>query len=409
MTLFREEVLAHKHESLHGAINLALPMSWRVISFALMAIILVAGMFLGSASYSRSETATGSVVPTNGILKVLPQRAGRVEAVNVREGQFVRRGTTLARIRVEETDRSGAGTQTGILSAIDVQQRGLAEQRGLTRSAAIAEQSEFKAQLKGLRQEIQNIDTQISVQDRLVEMAQNDLARVSEIAKRGFVSERDLATREETLLSRRQQLAALQQNLTAKTSSLNQAARAQAQAAAVASGTSAALAASEAQVERERLSTRGDQGYSLVAPADGQVAALDIHVGDAVGMQQLVMMIVPRGGELIARLLVPGKAAAFIKAGQSVRLALDAYPYDRFGTVHGVITSLSSAPVPRDDEKGGSAPFYVASAAIPDPAVRAYGRKERLLPGMTFSARIITEKRSLLEWIFDPLFAAARP
>jgi membrane fusion protein len=37
--------------------------------------------------------------------------------------------------------------------------------------------------------------------------------------------------------------------------------------------------------------------------------------------------------------------------------------------------------------------------------VAAFGRNEALIPGMTLSARIVTEKQSLLEWLFEPLYA----
>jgi membrane fusion protein len=41
-------------------------------------------------------------------------------------------------------------------------------------------------------------------------------------------------------------------------------------------------------------------------------------------------------------------------------------------------------------------------------AVTAFGRSEPLVSGMTLSARIVTEKQSLLEWLFEPLYAVRR-
>ena len=407
MSLFREEVLARKTESLHGTINLAVPMSWQMISACLTVVLLVAAAFLFSASYSRSETASGSVLPNGGILQVIPPRSGQVQDLRVREGQLVRRGSTLATVRAEQTDRLGAGTQTSIISAIDLQQRGIDEQQALMTAAGSSEQAEYDVQVSGLRQEVQSIETQIAVQQRLVDMARATFLQASKIAERGFISQRDLAVREETLLSRQQQLFVLQQTRSAKVSSIEQTRRAQRQAAATRSGNAAALAASRAQVERERATARGEQEFSLLAPANGRVAAVNIHVGDSVNAQDPVMMLVPAGSVLVARLLVSAKAAGFVRSGQSVLLSMDAFPQDRFGAVKAVISSVSSAPILQRGKDGGSEPFYVASARMTDPFVRAYGREERLRPGMTFTARIITERRSLIEWLFDPLFAAA--
>jgi membrane fusion protein len=46
--------------------------------------------------------------------------------------------------------------------------------------------------------------------------------------------------------------------------------------------------------------------------------------------------------------------------------------------------------------------------ALDRAAVSAFGRDEPLVSGMTLSARIVTEKQSLLEWLFEPLFAVQR-
>ena len=46
-------------------------------------------------------------------------------------------------------------------------------------------------------------------------------------------------------------------------------------------------------------------------------------------------------------------------------------------------------------------------AEIPNAWVDAYGSRRRLLPGMSLSARIETEKQTLLRWLLDPLFAVS--
>ena len=408
MSLFRDEVLAQKMTRLQGTVNLAIPMSWKLIGLALTIIVAVSAIFLSFAKYSRTETAFGFILPVGGILQIVPARPGQVENVFVREGQLVRKGHRLAWVRIEESDQSGVGKQTAILSAIDQQRQGLRDQQALMRNAALAQQQGYAAQVMGLREEIANIDIQVVVEKRLITMAQADLAQATQIATRGFISGRDLASREETLLSRQQRLAGLQQTKAAKASSIEQAERASREASANASGANAAIDTSRAQIERDRAVVRDDQGYSLVAPADGRVAALNINTGDAVNTRDSTMAIVPSSERLIARLYIPNKAAGFVRNGQSVRLALDAYPFERYGTVKSVINIVSSAPLMNKDKEGNSTPVYIATAAIKSPFVTAYGRQQALIPGMTFTARIVIEERSLIQWLFDPLFAAAQ-
>lgn len=407
MSLFREEALARKSVSLHGAINLAVPISWHWISACLVSVLAVIAIFLFSASYSRSEIASGSIVPDQGILQIVPSRVGQVLQVHVQDGQFVRRGAVLATIRVEGADRFGAGSQASVISSIDRQERGIAEQQALAALAGSAQQAEYEAGIDGLRREMESLDNQISVQQKLVDMAQASFAQASKIAERGFISQRDLAIREETLLTRQQQILGLRQARAAKLSSIEQLKGANRLAAVTAAGNAAALTVSRAQAERERATAKREQEYSLIAPKDGQVAALNIHVGDAVNAQESAIAIVPSQSELVARLLVPGKAVGFVKVGQRTRLGLDAFPQERFGPVNCIIKSVSSAPIIQPGQKGGSEPFYVSIATIEGPEIMAYGRRERLRPGMTFTARIITERRSLVEWLFDPLLAVA--
>lgn len=406
MSLFRDEVLALRRENLHGTINLSVPVGWHVIAASLAAIVVVAALFLLTASYSRTEVATGSVLPATGILQIVPPRQGRVEAVLVEEGQVVRRGELLARISSEQTDGSGEAMQSRVLSAIERQQRGILEQQALTRAGAESEQGLYETQIAGLRQEADDLRSQIALQVKLVDMARAELAQAQDAADRGFISRRDFARREETLLTRQQQLLAFRQAAAAKASSTEQAIRSRQQAAARASDAGVALAASGAQLDREHALATGEKGYSLVAPADGRVAGLSINAGDSLKAQDAAMMIVPTEGRLIARLLIPGKAAGFVRSGQTVRLALDSYPYERFGTVEGRIAVLATAPVLRTESDGGTTPFYPATVSIADPSVRAYGRRHALLPGMTLTARILLERRSLLQWLFDPLLAA---
>src|SRR5438067_6859101 len=102
---------------------------------------------------------------------------------------------------------------------------------------------------------------------------------------------------------------------------------------------------------------------------------------------------------MVAKLYVPGKAAGFVRIGQEVRLGFEAFPPERFGTLGGRIVAMSSAPVAQPTSGGTVTPVYVATALLDRAYLTAYGRKAILLPGMAFTARIVTERRSLLRWL----------
>jgi membrane fusion protein len=91
---------------------------------------------------------------------------------------------------------------------------------------------------------------------------------------------------------------------------------------------------------------------------------------------------------------------------------LQAFPYQRFGTVKGRISTISrtvlgpteiNIPGLRIDE-----PVFRVRVALPREEVQAYGEAIPLQPGMLLSADIVFDRRSLVRWLFDPLFAVAR-
>ena len=111
---------------------------------------------------------------------------------------------------------------------------------------------------------------------------------------------------------------------------------------------------------------------------------------------------------LRAELAVPSAAIGFVKPGQRVRLSVDAFPYQRFGTVEGKVLTVATSSIGAAGPNGTTIPVYPVMVALDRAAVSAFGRDEPLVSGMTLSARIVTEKQSLLEWLFEPLFAVQR-
>jgi membrane fusion protein len=275
-------------------------------------------------------------------------------------------------------------------------------------SAARAQQGQLTAQRNGLAAEITQLQSQIGLQQELVASAQRDLDRARTIAERGFISGRDIQVREETLLSRRQGLSQLSQSLVSRQSAAAEAERSAAQLSAQASAQSASLSATRAQVAGQAASTAGSRSYVLRAPLAGRVTALTARVGQPASSQVPLMTIVPAGSTLRAELVIPSSAIGFVKPGQEVRLAVDAFPYQRFGTVRGHVMTVATSAVGAQGPNGATISVYPVTVTLDRAVVRAFGRSEPLVSGMTLSARIITEKQSLLEWLFEPLFAVIR-
>lgn len=406
--LFRQEVAQARAERLAGDVAIATPVSWQIISYLLFGSLLAGVIFISTAEYARVESASGAVVPDAGLAMIVPTRAGVVSAIRVQEGAYVTAGAELAAIRAEEDSASGVSAAARLEEAISRQDASLVAQTAASQAAANAQVSQLTAQRAGLKAELGQIQAQIILQQGLVASATRDVERARTLSGQGYMSPRELQNREEGLLTRQQVLAQLEQTQATRKSSLDEAERAAAQVAAQARAQMAGLAASRAEVAQMAANADGSRAYVLRAPVSGRVTAITGRVGAPVGPQTSLMTIVPEGSRLRAELLVPSSAIGFTKAGQDVRLAIDAFPYQRFGTLPGRVLTVAESPVSKQDPAGAVISVYPVRVTLRDEYINAFGRREALVPGMTLTARIVTEKQSLLEWLFEPLFAVKR-
>lgn len=406
-SLYRSQAVQFQADRLYGEVSLAVPLSWQLIGYVMLAGLAAAVAFLFLASYSRAETVPGVIALDTGVATVAPSRSGVVASIQVREGQPVEKGARLMRIRAAEDMAGGATASERIRQALAEQDRRLAGQGASYEAAATAERARALTQIAGLSEEIGFLERQIADQRLLLATAGNDLAEVQRVAKSGYISRRDVEAREATVILRRQQLAQLEQARAAKASELSETRRMIAQSSASAQAQVATAQTARAALAQQVTQAELAEGYVLTAPVAGIVTGLTGRIGQRVRPEQPVMMIVPAEAKPNAELRVQTSAAGFLAPGQEVRLAVDAFPYQRFGTIQGRIESISSAALPSGDEKGAGA-SYLVTVRLARPWVDAFGRPQPLLPGMTVSARIITAKRSLFEWLFEPVLAVGR-
>lgn len=405
--LFRHEVLEHRSDRLHGDISLAMPMRWHVIGYTLLAALAAAGLFLALGSYARVETVSGSIVLDRGVVPIVSHRHGVAVAISVKAGDRVKAGQRLAEISSEDTLTIGGTAPQRALKAMEQQETGLAVQSLASQQAGQAEIARLAAQMEGLQGELATLDRQVAVQKELVASAVAGLETVQDAAKRGFISRRDVVQREESVLTRRQQLGAIEQQRVAKQSAVAEARKSIAAARAQAVVQAATLSAGRAELSQRRIDTQAARGMILTAPVDGMVTAVTANPGQSVGDDAALMTLVPDSAVSRAELEIPTSAIGFLEVGQEVHLAVDAFPYQRFGAIKARIVEISAVTVAKRDGSGATIPVYLATAEMSSPWVTAFGKRHRLLPGMTLSARIVTRRQTLLQWLFEPLFAVS--
>ena len=403
--LFRPEAHASRLDRLEGDLSLAPPTSWQGVGYLFLAVIVTVAVFLSAGSYAQVVTTIGVISPDKGLSAALPARPGVVRQVMVTEGQAVRRGQPLALIESDQFLESGKSVADQSKSTSLEERASIARQIERVRLAAAAEGRRFQAQAQGLRAEIASLEQQIRIQQTLIASASDDLVRYTEGAAKGFISRRDLDARRDALLVRQQNLQQLQQLHAAKHSALQESAQSVSQATALGGSQVEALSASQAGLAQKLVGIESSRNYLLLSPVDGIATSVTARIGQPAMTNVPLLSVVPRAARLQAELAVPASAIGFVEVGQEVRLSVDAFPYQQFGTVSAKIVSVAAAPLPRAEGGPPAAPAFLVIASLARPDVSAFGKPRPLLSGMTVSARITTRRQSLLEWLFQPIFA----
>lgn len=409
--LFRREAVEHSQRRIAGEVVLATPLSAKLLGGLLVAVVAVALVFVSCASYARRETVAGWIVPQAGLIRVEARGGGVVESLPVREGAQVPAGATLAVVRLS------SDLKTGDAGAI-LQQEYAAEDRAnaaQTRAARVkleAQGKELVARRDILNRELAELKERLNLMERRDDLSRQQLDRGEKLFARGFISAQaldqlrssSLGQSEDTSSGRTAQL-----DLERQISDLNnEIASLPAQFATL----QADFALSHANLEQRETASETQQTFIATAPVGGRVVAIPVHLGQALSAGAAVSVLTPSGSKLTAELYVPTRAAGFIKPGQEVRLLYQAFPYQTFGTGRGVISSISRTVLaPSDVAIPGlvvQEPVFRVKVRLDRPDVMAYGRPVALQPGMLLTAEVTIDRRTLIQWLLDPLYAAGR-
>ncbi|PWG78156.1 HlyD family efflux transporter periplasmic adaptor subunit [Pararcticibacter amylolyticus] len=144
-----------------------------------------------------------------------------------------------------------------------------------------------------------------------------------------------------------------------------------------------------------------EQTYVLKAPFDGQVEFLKFWSSNQfVQAGEDVFGIVPKKSMVLGQVLLPAMGAGKVKAGSAVSIKLDDYPYAEFGSIKGVVKSISLIT---NEYKTSQSNIntYLVMVDMPDGLVTNYGDKLNFKYEIGGQADIIVNDRRLIERLFD--------
>ncbi|MBR8133393.1 HlyD family secretion protein [Burkholderia ambifaria] len=409
-SLFRQEALDATRHKLMGTVSLySPPWRWLMIGVA-TALTLVVVAFFVFGSYTKRERVTGQLLPATGLLTVAPPLTGTVVATRVREGQTVAAGAELLAISAEVATELG-GTRETVARQLRFQRSRL--ETDLTSQSQLSGEAQ-----RGLRTRAAALDdqlTQIARQNaqrlRQAELAQRQLDKLQSMRELGYASNSQVEQQEGVLLDAQARLQELARQRLDVGQQLDQTRQQLRELPLTTRNQQNDIQRKLADVEQSIAENEARRTVILRAPQASVVAALLAKPGQIVNAGQSAVSLLPQGAPLEAQLMVPSRAIGFVRAGARVVLRYEAYPFQKFGQQFGRVTEVSRTALSPQEVANLTGhtnvpeQLYRVVVALDRQDIVAYGKHEALRPGMALEADVLIDRRRLVEWVLEPLYA----
>ena len=405
------------------------------ITLHVLALALIA--FLAWATFSETDlivTARGRLVTPQPNIVVQPLETSIIQRINVRAGQIVKKGETLATLDPTFTEADEAQLRSRLLS-LDTQikrlehelsgkpikpssasdadsqlQFRLAEERrasfraqshrldeAISRLKAAIETN--RAEQQGLASRVKVLQEMAAIQESLVAQKLAVRTRLLEAMDRLIETERNLQASQNRAQELRKELGALE-----------------AEKVSFETGWRQKAMEELLSISRERDSVneqlqkadKRNQLVTLSSPVDAVVLEVaKLSQGSVARATEPVVTLVPLNSELEAEVKIDSADIGYIKVGDQAHIKLDAYPFQRHGGLTGELRTISEDAFRREsDPSSGMDAYYTSRIRLKTTRLRTMPEHARLLPGMTLSAEIVVGKRSVMSYMVWPLIRA---
>ncbi|CAH0351296.1 HlyD family secretion protein [Aquabacterium sp. CECT 9606] len=405
-SLFRQEVLDARSDTSSGPSIDIRPVGAGRLTFFFLCLAALVLAVLVFGHYTKKERVQGVVQPRDGVAMVVPLEPGIVQRVLVTEGQAVKAGDVIAEISNERFSDAGS-TQALLQQNLESQRSQMRNQAEGQAQASTASLAALEQRVAQSRRDLLTLAEEIKLQEQQIASARKLVDQFKPLLDERIISDLQYEQQRQLLLDQTARLQTLKRQRSAAeadlASSQDERQRLQAQHRIDQAGLDRDLLG----LQQEEVQRHGARRVLLKAPVDGVVSGLLATPGQSVNANVTLASIVPTRSALEATLYLPSTSVGFIKAGQRVRISYDAFPYQRFGQYQGTVRSVSQTDVPLASGNGGTdrRAVFIVRVALDQAKVRAYGTDIALRPGHTLTADIEIDRRRLVRWMLDPLFA----
>jgi membrane fusion protein len=404
--LFRQEAIDAQREKFFGEATIARPLPmWALTMLAVgAAAVMIAVAVWGQ--YTRRERVEGFLALDVGAARIQIPDAGRVAELMVKEGQQVVAGAPLVRISYERATQTSASTAALVSGELAQRRTLLAKEQDQLRELGEQQLQQLKKKIVDTQSEVAQIDREMKLQEQRLGSAREQAKRFADLAREKFVSDIVARQKQDEVTDQEIRLQALKRSRITLERELGNA-RMEEPAIALKSRAQVDQVSRQISEVQQTLATEEAKRETIIsAPITGTVTNIAVSAGQSVAADALLATVLPQGSVLHAEMLVPTRAIGFVNKGKEVVMRYEAFPFERFGQYRGVISDVSQTVWSAGEKVGPTVtrePVYRVAVTLDKQSVAAFGQDFPLRSGMLVNADILLEKRSLIEWIFEPV------
>lgn len=406
--LFRKEAMDSHSDRLCGDVLLLPRISYKLILTILLVWVVATLYWLFTSTFTKRAVVEGWLEPDVGIARVFSPAGGLIKKIMVSNGELVEKGQSLVTISNDRSMADGKLLGYRLIEEYEVQEKLLKNQIKLAGHLYEKKLEELTGRIDIAVEGLEQIDQQIETSDKRLDLATRQFARHDQLSDSGHVSLMIKDSSAEQLLKLKGERQALVSNRGYQLDRVRQLQRERDILPDQHRKDLNQLHASLSDITQKILQAKGQDTHVIRASRKGIVDNLQVREGQYVRGNFPLLNLIPNDVRLVARVLVPVEAAGFVSTGQAINIRYTAFPYQKFGAYRGVIEDISnsvllpsellSAPI------SSTSSVYSLSVVLDAQIIHAYGKDILLKSGMTFSADINLDQRTLMEWLLEPIY-----
>lgn len=406
--LFREEALRSFETSPWQPPLLSAPTSGLFLMLFIAAAVATILGFAVSFEFARKEPARGYLVPASGWTRVAATSFGVVRHRLVEAGDSVESGDVLFDLAPGEGLQKGVTLHEKLIDEVQAQRTVLESQDDVLQAQHTNDLRRLERESRLAKDELASLEREIGWHHDRLRIAERRFADGRQLYDGGALSAADLLSLFDAVRTLAIPIAEKERAAAAVRSSLSgiEDRREQLTLSSEAKRTNIRERLHDLAILEHR--TRSAGGARILAPRSGIVASIRVRVGDSVAPGQRLLDILPDDTNLHARVFAPSAAIGHVDVGHSVRVYLDAFPYERHGAQMGRVASISQSTLATEEASavGFDAPSFRVDVEFPNGFDLQPAQRVALRPGMTVSADLVGARGTLLDWALEPLSGA---